>query len=288
MENNISHIQDIEMNFNEYFLNLKTLNHSNTKLFMFPQISTTIKKHIQNIFKSFGIKIILINKPSIIAHQTWWCDLKPLTDNYKNYYIPLLAIEFSLYPKSFINKINLKKIIICNSLTFCTNKYQQYRAAVPDSEINAMVYCAKETDLMYARTVIHHELFHFFEARNGTLYQKDLTWMKLNPKEFQYGKGGYRNREYKSLEKKYEKYFVNEYSQSGIEEDKAEIFRWMITSDTRKAELMIKKKYPLVKKCNMIKNMLNDYDDEGFQQGKGDFWEKAYMFTKVIANKYYE
>ena len=151
-----------------------------------------------------------------------------------------------------------------------------------------MIYCAKETDLTYARTVLHHELFHFFEAKNGSLYQKDLSWMRFNPKEFCYGEGGYKNRKYKRLEKKYEKYFVNEYSQSGIEEDKAEIFRWMITTNTGRVDLIIKKKYPLIKKCNMIKQILNDFDDKGFHQEKGNFWEKTYMFTKAIVNKYYE
>jgi len=82
------------------------------------------------------------------------------------------------------------------------------------------------------RSVIHHEFFHIIDYRDdGELYA-DRRWMDLNPVEFQYGSGGKNAQDDSSasLMTSDRPGFLNSYSRTGVEEDKAEVFANMIVN----------------------------------------------------------
>lgn len=270
--------------FKEYLFNL-----SNYGIMgKMPPLSKDLWEAINSIFSSFNIKLNLITETKYVDHVTWWYKLNPLNEQDINFYLPLLVLELSIYPKSFIKKLSLQQIIVCHSLSFHTDLYDQYRAAIPDYEnpIYGMIYCAKERDISYIRSVIHHELFHYYDYidHGGFVLQND-PWELFNPEGFKYGEGGWANRTVNTLDVKLFDYFISDYSTSGIEEDKAEIFGWMVTQGL--SSKILGRREGVLGKYTSIKCMLENFDKEGFWQGNGDFWDKAIQFKKIICDNFY-
>ena len=138
-------------------------------------------------------------------------------------YAPILAAELARYPAAFLRKTKLVKIVLSRKLKFAG----QERAAIPDFQNNVLHLDVLQGNWneIYQRTVIHHELFHVVDWRDdGKLYE-DRDWKKLNPSKFRYGKGGKNARgpDQWPLDSSL-KGFLNKYSMSGVEEDKAEIY----------------------------------------------------------------
>ena len=253
-----------------------------------PPISNELWQSINSVFQSLNLKLNLITTTKYVDHNIWWYKMEPLSEEDINFFIPLLALELSLYPKSFISKLSLNQIVVCHSAIFHTDSIEQYRAAIPDYEYPTygMIYCAKERSISYIRIVIHHELFHYYDQmHHGNLYQDDDTWQLFNPQGFKYGKGGWSRRTARQLKQNLFDYFITDYSTTGIEEDKAEIYSWMVTEGFSFESL--DKREGVIGKCVSIKCMMEEFDKEGFWQGKGDFWNRALLFKKTICNNFY-
>jgi hypothetical protein len=151
-------------------------------------------------------------------------------------YLPILASELELYPRAAIEKSALRRIILCDELTFAG----QRRTAVPDLENNDLYFdvARGRYDEHYTRSVIHHEFFHIIDYRDdGELYA-DQSWAELNLPSFAYGTGG-KNAQgdsSASLMSNDRPGFLNSYSMAGVEEDKAEVFANMIVHGKLLAE----------------------------------------------------
>jgi hypothetical protein len=82
------------------------------------------------------------------------------------------------------------------------------------------------------RGVIHHEFFHIIDYQDDGEVYRDDAWASLNPDGFRYGTGG------KDMQDDHGagvwddslRGVLNRYSTAGVEEDKAEIFAYMITA----------------------------------------------------------
>ena len=140
-------------------------------------------------------------------------------------YILNFDTEFTKYPQSFLKKTKLTAVAFVKSLAF----KKQLRTAIPDygKEILILDFERGEHNSIYQKHVIHHEFYHMIEEEfNKYPYWKDPSWAKLNKPEVQYGLGG-KNTQNNSnvyLFTHPEKGFINLYSKSAIEEDKAEIY----------------------------------------------------------------
>lgn len=149
---------------------------------------------------------------------------KEKNEEYTQYFVP----EFSLYPRSLMEKTKLKRVIFCDALKFAGQK----RNAIPDF-VNDTLYYDTVTGagrLRYMRKVIHHEFFHIIDYRDdGALYE-DNDWKALNPKEFRYGQGGARAQTVSGTGDLTDRYpgFLTHYATTGVEEDKAELFAHLI------------------------------------------------------------
>lgn len=264
--------------FLTFLQNLSNFSYNN----FFPNFSAEILTGIETIFKNLNLKLELIKTEKIITHKNYFYTLTAIKEENINFYLPLISLEFSLYPKNFINKINLKKIILCDEILI---NNQTYRSGISDCdyEIQAMIYSTKEKNLKYIRNVIHHELFHYYYLSDKKFFEKnDFYWESFNPKNFVYNnnnKNDLLENEYLNLNS-----FVSEFSKKSLEEDKAEIYSFLITSgiDTNQIE-----KKGILGKCLIIKKMLEDFDKEDFLIGKNDFWNRAILFKKEICDFYY-
>lgn len=145
-------------------------------------------------------------------------------------YQQLMIREFRIYPRAFLKASQLKRIVICSKLAF----NGQLRAAIPDFARNTLYLDDSRGSESgnYQRAVIHHEFFHIVDYRDDGIVYDDAHWKTLNPKDFEYGKGGSRLQEDSSQAgfRKPTNGFLTKYSLAGVEEDKAELFAHLIVS----------------------------------------------------------
>jgi len=148
-------------------------------------------------------------------------------------YAPILLSEFNLYPASFVQKSQLKRIVICRDLWVESQGINQNVSATPyDKDLFFCVsYTYKVNNRDKQRRVIHHAFFHMVDSAHG-LIEKDKEWEKLNPEGFYYGmhgRGGHSDRTSKAglLTAKYPG-FLNKYSTGYLADDKADIFAYMM------------------------------------------------------------
>ncbi|MEA2736094.1 MAG: hypothetical protein QOE14_2545, partial [Humisphaera sp.] len=142
-------------------------------------------------------------------------------------YLRLFREEFGKYPPAFVRATGLKSVILAKNIKI----NEQKRGAVPDYPNSAVWHDPYEGDNneMYQRHVIHHEYFHFADhALQDNVYLSDPYWASLNRPDFRYGGGGHTARTGDQFGvTNREPGFVNRYSVSGLEEDRAEIFASM-------------------------------------------------------------
>jgi hypothetical protein len=183
-------------------------------------------------------------------------------------YIVLFDHEFSKYPKIFLQKTRLKAVVFVKSLAFKT----QLRTAIPDygKEILLLDFIRGEHNIVYQQHVIHHEFYHMIEEEiNTNPYWKDPDWKDLNVPGIQYGQGG------KTVQHNSNVYelthpepgFINLYSQSAIEEDKAEIYAALfVTKEYEQVMRWTDEDRVLQKKTEYMKNFLKALDPEFSEQ----------------------
>src|SRR5262245_43786194 len=171
-------------------------------------------------------------------------------------YAPILISEWNLYPVTLIERTRLKRIILCADLAFAG----QSRTALPDFEHDDLYLDVSSADYaeLYRRKVIHHEFFHIIDYCNGTLYV-DERWSRLLPKGVSFGEGGRYARDAEgSLTRDDIPGFLNTYSMSGVEEDKAEVFANMVANG-RVFEALASRDKLLKQKAQMMKEVLQAF-----------------------------
>ena len=220
---------------------------------------------IDEVEKLFGFEVVLdTNFKSIWTSVSY----KGVADTARIVnYLELLQKEYSKYPASYFQRINIDKIIICNGLVINSQK----RAAIPDPYKNALFLAIDSSySEKYLIHVMHHELHHcteFFLYEN--MYYDSDKWTKFNRRKFNYGNGGQiaykkdtlKKNNWSSLSHPI-KGFVNLYSTLGQEEDRCEIVA-LIMQDSKR-EILIefcKRDRHLRKKIRFIISELNGIID---------------------------
>jgi len=273
--------------FLSYFYSLKSTNPYAVK---FPPILPEVQNAIEQFLYDYDLKLNYTTKITFVQHKDWWYKLEPITENDINFYLPLLVLELSLYPKNFFKKINLKNITLSNNIVFHSGNYENYRAGLPDYEENtlSLVFSCKERNIKYIRNIIHHELFHYFYFMYvGPFEDKDDLWEMFNPKGFEYSMKSELWSQKEILSGDYQDYdsFVSYFSKTKLEEDKAEVFSYMVTSGNDVKDLL--KREGVIGKFLYIRQLMEKFDEKYFKQKMGDFWNKVVRFKKEICDKYY-
>lgn len=185
-------------------------------------------------------------------------------------YTALFAPEFGLYPPDLVKKSQLKRVVLCKDLSFA----DQRRNAIPDYEHDTLYLDVGRGTYSkpYLRKVIHHEFFHIIDYRDDGSVYTDERWSALNPAKFQYGNGGQNAQALRETSVLTDKFpgFLNHYSTTGVEEDKAEVFANLIiepayVEDRAKTDPVLKAK------IQRMKELLIKFCPEM----KDAFWEKV-------------
>jgi hypothetical protein len=190
------------------------------------------------------------------------CDAPVREDNKQlDLYRKILAAELGKYPMPLLQKSKLKAIAIVKNLSVAG----QRRSAMPDyeNEVLYLDFIRGGHAPVYQAHTIHHEFFHLLEQElNGSAYFKDPEWAKLNPKDFKYGNGGKQQRESDNFGLVHPRLgFINRYSMSGLEEDKAEIYAALfIPSERKKINAMASKDSYLTAKISIMLGILQGID----------------------------
>lgn len=184
-------------------------------------------------------------------------------------YAGLFASEFSLYPPGLVKRVRLRRIVLCEQLSFAG----QRRNAVPDFEHDTLYLDVSRgaSNPLYLRKVVHHEFFHMIDNRDDGLLYQDERWKALNHDSFRYGNGGRESQNLASTSVLTEDFpgFLNHYSTTGVEEDKAEMFANLIVEPNyvRKRTAMDP---VLAGKAVQMKQLLRDFCPEMDDA----FWER--------------
>ncbi len=169
-------------------------------------------------------------------------DKKTLDEKYK-----IIYKNLNKYSSTFLKKINLKYIVLCEDLSISGIN----TAGIPDNVMKTLILDIKFNEKYFER-VIHHEVFHIINDSHKEIFNKN-DWIKLNDKKFKYA-------ECSTCTEKlgldtYEKTngFLTEYSKSTASEDMAEVFsHLMIKTNKMNNDLILKKKKLFIKK-NLLK-----------------------------------
>jgi len=146
--------------------------------------------------------------------------------------LPLLREELGKIGPVLIACAELDRIALVRSLRIGPH----HRSAAVDFEADTVVFdvVALASSPAFGREVVHHEFFHMLDHAHDELIRHDRAWAQLNAPGFDYGAGG--DRYWHDRETAYDFYrpppeFVTRYATLGAEEDKAETFAFLMTSD---------------------------------------------------------
>ena len=134
------------------------------------------------------------------------------------------------YPARVFTQTGLRHVVLVKDLSVDG----QRRLAMPAPEIDSVVYADNMLAAMCPSGMelrVHHEYYHFIEYRLfNDFYYRDPAWLALNPSGTAYGQGGATayGKGFQNLGHP-QPGLVSLYAAYGPEEDKAEVFGWMMT-----------------------------------------------------------
>ena len=159
----------------------------------------------------------------------------------------IISKNLSIYKKDFLNKINLRFVVLCENLYIS----EINTAGIPDHKKRTLILDINFNEKYFER-VIHHELFHIIQNNFKSIFDEKI-WSNFNDKAFEYAEcSTCSDRLGLDL---YDKTngFLTEYSKSVASEDMAEVFSFLMT-DEIKIKNIANKDSILFNKIEFIKN----------------------------------
>ena len=159
----------------------------------------------------------------------------------------IISKNLSIYKKDFLNKINLRFVVLCENLYIS----EINTAGIPDHKKRALILDINFNEKYFER-VIHHELFHIIQNNFKSIFDEKI-WSNFNDKAFEYAEcSTCSDRLGLDL---YDKTngFLTEYSKSIASEDMAEVFSFIMT-DKLKIKNIVNEDSILSNKIEFIKN----------------------------------
>ena len=170
----------------------------------------------------------------------------------------LIEKNLNRYSSVFLNKINLKYIVLCENLTVS----QINTAGVPNPKTKTLIIDIKFNEEHFER-VLHHEIFHMIDEshKEKFLYEE---WKNFNNPEFKYAECSTCSDRLGLSLLKQNKGFVTEYSMSTPSEDMAEVFSFLMINkkmieDKASIDPILNNKILLIKN-----NILKIYENFNF------------------------
>jgi hypothetical protein len=225
---------------------------------------------LAELARSFSLQVVTKDAHFPVATTHGVIDGKAADARVLAPYVAMLTAEFGLYPPSLVRRMRLERVVIAVDLRFAG----MARGAVPDFE-HATLYldaaCGAECGL-YQRKVLHHEFFHYLDWVDDWQLYEDPQWLALNPRDYHYGNGGINAQNVPTSSLLTDQYpgFLDYYSTTGVEEDKAEVFANLIVERERVDE-RVKHDAVLEAKVQRMRDLTKAFcADLG-----NEFWDRA-------------
>ena len=159
----------------------------------------------------------------------------------------LIKKNLNRYTQEFLNKINLKYIVMCEDLSISNIN----TAGIPDNTMKTLILDIK-FDENYFERVIHHEVFHIINDSFKELFN-EVNWSNFNVEEFRYAECSTCTKKLSLNTNKITKGFFTEYSESTASEDMAEVFsHLMVGVKLNNVDPILEKKIQFIK-TNLLK-----------------------------------
>jgi len=161
--------------------------------------------------------------------------------------MPLIKKNLNRYSSDFLNKINLKYIVLCENLSVS----QINTAGVPNITTKTLIIDVKFNEKYFER-VLHHEIFHMINDSHKDKFSYE-KWKNFNNSKFKYAECSTCSDRLNLSPLKENKGFITEYSMSTPSEDMAEVFSFLmnnkkIIEDKALIDKVLGKKIFLIKK----------------------------------------
>ena len=161
-----------------------------------------------------------------------------LNEKYK-----IIEKNLNRYSKSFLKKINLKYIVMCEDLSISGIN----TAGIPDNIMKTLIVDIKFNDKYFER-VLHHEVFHIINDSYKDMFNEKV-WSSFNPKEFNYAECSTCTKKVGLDTYSKPEGFITEYSRSTASEDMAEVFSHLMFGNLpKKVDPILQKKIEFIKK----------------------------------------
>ena len=155
----------------------------------------------------------------------------------------IIEKNLNRYPESFLKKVNLKYIVLCEDLSISNIN----TAGIPDNIMKTLILDIKFNEKYFER-VIHHEVFHIINDSFKDIFNES-TWSSFNLTDFKYAECSTCTDKLGLETYSNTKGFFSEYSQSTASEDMAEVFsHLMIGTNLKNKDPILEKKINFIKK----------------------------------------
>jgi len=202
-----------------------------------------------------GIKYLRANKPFQVGvrNNNVTCfnsNIQTIDEKFK-----LIEKNFNKYNSDFLEKINLKYVVLCENLSVS----EIDAGGIPNHQMKTLIINIKfEKD--HFQRILHHEVFHLINESFKDLFVDD-DWKSINNKKFNYAECSTCSDRLNLSLLEETKGFLTEYSMSTPTEDMAEVFSFLIT-DRKNIENKAVKDSVLKKKISYIKKALLKIDQK--------------------------
>ena len=163
--------------------------------------------------------------------------------------------NLSRYSYSYLKKINLKYIVLCENLSISGIN----TAGIPDNIMKTLILDIKFNEDYFER-VIHHEVFHIVNAQHKEFFNES-EWIKFNNSEFKYAECSTCTDKLDLETYKKTNGFFTEYSKSTASEDMAEVYSHIIFLNKKEIDQIRKLDSILDNKISYIKNKIKKIDN---------------------------
>jgi len=199
---------------------------------------------VYKLNNSNGLKYLNAKKNFLIGFEN---NIKCNKSNKKNLdkKFSLISKNLSMYDRDFLNRINLRFIVLCESLHIS----EINTGGIPDHKKRTLILDINFNEKYFER-VIHHEIFHIIHDSFKIIFDEGV-WSNYNDKTFKYAECSTCSDRLGLDLYNQTNGFLTEYSKSIASEDMAEVFSFLMT-DEIKIKNMSKKDSILLNKIKYI------------------------------------
>jgi len=209
---------------------------------------------IYDLTASNGIKYLKAEKSFRVGFRENNVQCDKTSKNSIKKKFDIIKKNFNKYDKNFLEKINLKYVVLCENLKVAKIK----TAGVPNHDMKTLIIDIKFDEKYFERSM-HHELFHIVEESHKNLFSYK-KWGKFNSPGFKYAKCSTCTNKLDFSLINNTKGFLTEYSMSTASEDMAETFSFLMTKK-KKLESIVLNDPILNKKTMFLKNAVLKIDN---------------------------